>query len=145
MASSTPGPAKPLKRNPGPAQPSREALRHLVKAARIDTLSPPLTGRPFIEARSTWSGTSRSRSVAAPDRAALHRGMHVLQGPAWRAGAESPPLTGRPFIEATPGGGGTPSHAAVAASDRAALHRGLAYVDKGCADGGPAQGPHDPP
>src|SRR6266567_2305156 len=83
-----------------------------------------MTGRPFIEARRRRAPRpGPGGPVAAPDRAALHRGF-------WSAfnwfsvGVRSPPLTGRPFIEAcrTPPRGR--SHRWWPPLTRAALHRG---------------------
>ena len=85
--------------------------------------SPPLSGRPFIEAAVSWATEPRKARVAAPERAALHRGdrTYDLWGSysaavaalaraalhrgnfgvqALPGGAGRSPLSGRPFIEA---------------------------------------------
>ncbi len=61
------------------------------------TLSPPLTGRPFIEACGCPPGMS-SGQAAAPN-GGLHRGREWLTGTVTEIA--SPPLAGRPFISAT--------------------------------------------
>ena len=87
-------------------------------------MSPPLSGRPFIEAGEAVLAEAVGPGVAAPERAALHRGVSSSSTTAIRimsvAASEraalhrgrpsvmmspplsswSPPLSGRPFIEA---------------------------------------------
>ena len=93
-------------------------------SSRSCTWSPPLSGRPFIEARRGWC-SSRSCTWSPPlsGRPFIEAASMPGRDPARR---ESPPPSGRPFIEA-PTTSPTMRRwsSPVAAPERAALHRGV--------------------
>ena len=72
----------------------------LSRYRRLD-IAAPLIGRHFIEARGTRRLGRRSvRSVAIPERVALHRGLRFSDSRYRVPVLRSPPLSGWPFIEA---------------------------------------------
>jgi hypothetical protein len=100
-------------------------------------MSPPLCGRPFIEA-STARGTARvPATVAAPDRAALHRGAVEPTTPDSRTfGGSSGPSSRRPDAVPEPG---------TAAGGRRPLAGGPSSRRGGAVQGDAAVAPVSPP